>query len=98
MKPFITLGKEKAYLPQSVDANKFEICEMSNYFLLCRKVGTRYTQATGVLLERDGNELKFHKSGSYYLQRTFPLDKSSFHKIEIDWQASSGPITITHEE
>jgi hypothetical protein len=102
MKPYIELRGDQLYLPQTVDANKFEVCVMTsgsdNFFLLCRKVATRYRQVTGVLMERKGNELIFHNAGGVYVQRTFPLNKSEMHKISIDWKASSGPISIVHEE
>ena len=102
MKPYIEIENDRVYLPQTVDPHKFEVCVMSNgngnFYLLCRKVATRYTQATGVVMERKGKELDFHKAGSAYVQRTFPLFKSKIHKIQIDWQASSGPISIVHEE
>jgi hypothetical protein len=102
MKPYIETDGDRVYLPQSVDPHKFEICMLSNgknnYYLLCRKVSKRFFQATGVLMERAGNELDFHRSGVHYIQRTFPLDKSEFKPIQIDWQASSGPISIVHEE
>jgi hypothetical protein len=102
MKPYINIDGEQLYLPQSVDPHKFEVCVMNNgkenFYLLCRKVAQRFTQATGVVMERTGNELIFHKAGAVYVQRSFPLHKSQIHKIEIDWQASSGPISIVHEE
>lgn len=93
MKPFIEHEGKKIYLPQSVDPHKFEVCVMEfgkdNFYLLCRKVATRYTQATGVVMERAGNELIFHKAGAVYVQRTFPLSRVEFAKINIDWQATS---------
>lgn len=102
MKPYIEIEGARVYLPQTVDPHNFEVCVMSNghtnFYLLCRKVATRYSQATGVVMERNGNELGFHKAGAVYVQRTFPLHKSAMHKIQIDWQASSGPISIVHEE
>ncbi len=98
MKPYIDLEGKKIYLPQSVDAHNFEICVMGDFFLLCKKVTQRYSQATGVLMERSGKELIFHKSVSSYFLRTFPLNKSEFYKINIDYQANNGPISIVHEE
>jgi hypothetical protein len=93
MKPYIELKGEKIYLPQSVDPHKFEVCMMefgnNNFYLLCRKVGTRYSQATGGVMEHVGNELIFHKAGAVYAQRTFPLNRSEFVKINIDWKAAS---------
>jgi hypothetical protein len=102
MKPYIEIEGNQLYLPQSVDPHKFEVCVMSNgtdkFFLLCRKVAQRFHQATGVLMERNGKELIFHNAGGVYVQRTFPLDKSEMHKISIDWKASTGPVSIVHEE
>ena len=102
MKPYIEINGDQLYLPQTVDPHNFEVCVMSNgndhFFLLCRKVAKRYMQATGVLMERTGNELIFHNAGGVYVQRTFPLDKSEIYKIGIDWKESSGPISIVHEE
>ncbi|MDQ3109912.1 MAG: hypothetical protein M3R17_08450 [Bacteroidota bacterium] len=102
MKPYVEIEGTRVYLPQSVDPHKYEVCIMKNeatdFYLLCLKVSRRFIQATGVLLERAGNELIFHKSGMYFIQRTFPLNKSEFKTIQIDWQASSGPISIVHED
>ena len=102
MKPYIEIDGDQLYLPQAVDAHNFEVCVMSSgrdkFFLLCRKVAKRYRQATGVLMERVGNELIFHNAGGVYVQRTFPLDRSEMHKISIDWKASTGPVSIVHEE
>lgn len=67
-----------------------------NFYLLCRKVAKRYFQATGVVMERVGKELIFHKAGAVYVQRTFPLNKIEIAKINIDWQATSN--TIASEE
>jgi hypothetical protein len=102
MKPYIEIDGERLYLPQTVDAHKYEVCVMSNgmdkFFLLCRKVAKRFIQATGVLMERSGKELIFHNAGGVYVQRSFPLSKTEIHPIGIDWQASSGPVSIMHEE
>lgn len=102
MKPYIDLDGDRIFLPQTVDAHKFEVCVMKDgatiFFVLCRKVSQRFTQATGVLMERTGNELIFHNAGGVYVQRTFPFNKSEMHKIQIDWQVSSEPISIVHEE
>ncbi|HET6992107.1 MAG TPA: hypothetical protein VFJ43_12315 [Bacteroidia bacterium] len=93
MKPYIEVKGNKIYLPQSVDPHKYEVCMMEfgndNFYLLCRKVSKRYLQATGVVMEHVGNELIFHKAGSVYVQRTFPLNRAEFAKINIDWQATS---------
>ena len=100
MRPYIEFNGEKLNLPQSVDPYKFEVCTRSNkginYFILCRKVSTRYRQATGVVLERKGKELDFHISQHSYKQTTFPLEGSELIKIQIDWNA--GSTTIIREE
>lgn len=102
MRPYIDFNGERLYLPQRVDAHNFEVCSRNHgnntFFLLCKKVSQRYRQVTGVVLERKKNDLDFHLAGSRYVQRTFPLDGSELNKINIDWSASSGPITIKHEE
>ena len=100
MKPYIEFNGEKIYLPQRVDPYKFEVCSRSNgaqtFFLLCRKVGKRYRQATGVVLKHNGTELDFYFDGSY-VQKTFPLEGSEFSEIRIDWNVG-GPVSIKHEE
>ena len=104
MKPFIEINGDKVYLPQSVDPHKYEVCLMefgNDYFyLLCRKVEKRYIQATGAVMERVENELKFHKIGDFYVQRTFPLNRIEIAKINIDWQATSTstPASVSSEE
>ena len=102
MKPYIESDGDRLYLPQTVDPHKYELCVMNAggniFYLLCRKVATRYIQATGVLMERVANEIIFHNAGGVHVQRTFPLNNSEMHKIQIDWQANSGPISIIHEE
>ena len=101
MKPYIEIDGNKVYLPQTVDPHKFEVCsrefEGRRYYLLCRKVSQRYVQATGVVLEHNGNELNFHLAGKVYVQRTFPLSEIKTHKINIDYSAG-GSISIQHEE
>jgi len=102
MRPYIELNGEKLNLPQTVDPYKFEVCSREHngqtYFLLCRKVSQRFRQATGVVLERKGNNLDFHLAGNVYVQYTFPLDGTEINKINIDWNANTGSISIKHDE
>ena len=96
MKPYIEVKGTKVHLPQSVDPHQYEVFMMEfgddYFYLLCKKVGKRYFQATGVVMERKGNDLIFHKDGSLYFQRTFPLDLSKNAKINIDWQATAATV------
>ena len=72
MKPYIEVKGTKVHLPQSVDPHQYEVFMMEfgddYFYLLCKKVGKRYFQATGVVMERKGNDLIFHKDGSLYFQ------------------------------
>lgn len=78
MKPYVELNGDRLYLPSIVDT-RFEVCihslNSSEYhFLLCPIVKHRYVQATGAVLERDGQELKFAVQNGLLVMRTFPLD------------------------
>lgn len=96
MKPYIEVKGQRIHVPQSVDPHKYEVCLLEfgddYFYLLCKKVGKRYIQATGVVMERVGNELIFHKMGDFYAQRTFPLNLIEILKINIDWQATSNQV------
>ena len=67
MKPYITHNGKKIFLPQEVNANKFEMNVLEHggktIFLLCPKVNKRYIQASGAAMIQEGNEMKFTYKG-----------------------------------
>lgn len=99
MKPFIEHNGSKFYLPQEVNAQKFEMNVMEHggktHFLLCPKVKTRYVQASGGVMIKDGNEMKFTYKGRNIAQASFPLGAYETLEINIDYKAaSSTPVSM----
>jgi hypothetical protein len=97
MKPYVEIRGEKLYLPQEVDAHRFEVCSKEvnggMLYLLCPKVPTRYVQATGAILERNGNEMQLQWSGGRLAKSTITLEGMETLAIRIDWQAANPIIT-----
>ncbi len=101
MKPYIEINGEKIHLPQTVDPHKNEICSLDiegkTYFLLCRKERKRYYQASGVVMDRKGQELDFHLVANTFVTKTFPLKGLKTMNIKIDYTAG-GSTTIQNKE
>lgn len=101
MRPFITISNQKIYLPQQVDPHRFEVCTLESKgvvnYLLCPKLKVRYRQATGIHIEKSGNEFLIPMVNGKIVKRTFPLDGMQTIAIQIDWSAG-GPLSIKHEE
>ena len=93
MKPFIEHNGAKFYLPQEVKPHQFEMNVMERagktLFLLCPILKTRYVQATGGIMIKDGKDLKFTYSGRNIAQGTFPLGSYQTLPINIDHKAAS---------
>lgn|SRR5574337_47089 len=102
MKPYIEYNGDKLYLAQEVDANKFEVAVYAGgkepFFMLCPQVPTRYIQATGAALLREGNELKFTWAKNKLQRVTYPLGAIEFIPVKIDWSAGNPIITKGTEE
>ncbi|MBI3511116.1 MAG: hypothetical protein HY064_10670 [Bacteroidetes bacterium] len=99
MKPYIDYKGDKLYLPQEVAADKFEmnVLELKGnpIFLLCPRVRTRYMQATGALMERDGSELKFILAGEKLTQASFPVGRYETIQLRIDHKAANAtPVSM----
>lgn len=101
MIPYTEIGGERLHLPQFVDPHKNEVCYIvingRMLFLLCKKERKRYFQASGVLLDRVGQELQFHLINNTYVPKTFPVKGLKSSPIKIDYTAG-GPTTIKNKE
>ncbi|HTL80213.1 MAG TPA: hypothetical protein VL651_00840, partial [Bacteroidia bacterium] len=102
MKPYIEHNGSKFFLPQEVNAEKFEMNVMEHggktHFLLCPKVKTRYVQASGGVMVVEGKEMKFTYKGRKLAQGSFPVGAYETLPIQIDYKAASAtPVSMASD-
>jgi len=91
--PYIEIDGKRYHLQQEVDPHRFEVGAYANKgvteYFLCPKVKTRYRQATGLMLVKEGDNMNIQVRGGNIVRMTVPLSYIEFIPIQIDWSASS---------